>query len=620
MLFLACTATYCSALRPPSVSSFGVSNVGVDNLTVVWGNYFQPAMLLDLRWRKVGEQKWTYGLELQMNVTQHTATGLEEGSRIEFSIQALSLDGEYSEPTLVQGETLAETRATNVRASEVYERSIKVTWKTAKTAGVSQKLYVSWDGGETWRFNTISTDGPMLTGTTAEFFVQSLIPDSGYMFRVDTLSLGSGGAVKSVPSPAVRSLPASPRSLGGLQAIAVTDTSMQVQWKPLTSKDEIGASSVSYIVEVREGVSSAFPDPTPFRVVGLTNLTINGLLRNTAYRIRATAVNDRNLASSSSPALTVTTRGSIPQQPAAPKAEILRGAATGVLVTWASLETNGATGGYQILRYVIHKKRQDEQQFDAGLDVGLSTSYVFTTNLSTNYLYQFAVSASNVLGSSPMSGPSNSVLPPIAPLLAPPRAEVSRDARGSLITLTWAAPAPASNVMAYKVFVRQVAPSSVFDSGYMVYQPIAQFAYLPDHTQFEFKVAALTGVGWTEPSSITTAETRDDSIPTSAAAFFVPTCTLNVTWTPPRRTPVAYRIFRMDIINNVSSTTMIAGSRRWHLVQDCSRGTTFTFSVQVLAREQPGPRSCHFMVCVHACIRVNLRPDLVIWQNRSIQR
>ncbi len=554
----------------------------MDSLTVRWERYLHPALLLDLRWRNVGQHNWTYGLELRSNTTEHTATGLSEGSHMEFSLQALGADGEYSDSVTVQGETLAESRATNVRATEIQDRRVKVSWKPAKTGGGSQKVYVSWDGGLTWRFSTVSDDGPMLKGDAVDFVVQSLLPDSVYMFRVDTLFLGSGGIVKSTPSPIIRSLPGQPRSIDGLLSRTVTDTSIQLIWKSLTLRDEIGSSSVSYIIEVREGSAASFPDPNPFQVNNSTNLTISGLLRNTVYRVRATAVNDRALSSVASPVILVTTNGSRPQQPVEPSAQVIRSGIPGVLVTWKPLETNIATGGFEILRYLVHKKRQDEQAFDAGLDVGTSTSYFFSSNLSTNYMYEFAVSAWNALGSSPLSRASNNVLPPILPLLARPTATVSQDSRGSLITLTWVPPAPASNIMAYKVYVRQVAPASVFDSGNVVYSPTAQFAFLPDNSQFEFKVSALTGLGWSDTSAVTTAETKDDTVPTSVVAVLVPSlCKFNVTWTPPRRKPLNYRVFLIQTQTAVSSTFLVSESSRFYVVSDCNRGAIFTFAVQV---------------------------------------
>lgn len=134
------------------------------------------------------------------------------------------------------------------------------------------------------------------------------------------------------------------------------------------------------------------------------------------------------------------------------------------------------------------------------------------------------------------------------PVPPAPVASVSKDESGSIITLTWTPPPLSSNVMAYKVMMRQVAPASIFDNGLIVGEPTATYRFLPDFTRFEFKVQALTGVGWTPDSSVTIAETGSDDTPTGMfATFTAATCRLDVSWTAPRVAPLQYRLFINDV-------------------------------------------------------------------------
>ena len=345
-------------------------------------------------------------------------------------------------------------------------------------------------------------------------------------------------------------------------------------------KGQIGANSVVYRIEVRER-DAPFPDPGPFVVEGVDTFQVNGLLRNTLHRIRITAINDAGVESPPSDVLLVTTQGAVPLAPLAPTVVLV---SEGLQVSWPILSTNRQTGGFPITEYLVHRKREDEMTFDAGVSAGLETTFLISTGLTANYRYEIAVSAVNFAGSSPLSPPSPPTLPPEGPVPPAPVANVSRDESGSIITLTWTPPPLSTNVMAYKVMMRQVAPASIFDSGLIVGEPTATYRFLPDFTRFEFKVQALTGVGWTADSSVTVAETGSDDTPTGAAATFsAATCRLDVSWTAPRVAPVNYRLFINDVNDPSNSySRQTAGLETLMVINDCLRGATFTFSVQAL--------------------------------------
>ena len=444
------------AQPPQAVESFDVGTFMDDRMTATWASYSDvTAQLLDLRWRVVGDVAWLGGVELEKtDPPAYTVTGLLEGTQYEFSIQAMGTDQRgYSLAATALGETLFGTQATNVRASSVGERRVTVSWSLATSPTVvSQKVYVSWDGGLTYRFNTAIDQGPLLGNTITSLEVPSLTPMSDYHFLVETLFVGAGGAIRSRPSSIISTLPAAPAKVANVQALYVQTTSLQLFWGSLVGRDDIGADVVSYSIEVREG-DAPFPDPGPFVLQGANTFQVNGLLRNQEYRIRITALNEKSLASIPSDVVVVTTLSDNPLPPGEPSVQVT---AEGLLVTWAPLVTNQQTGGNPITRYTVHRRREDELVFDVGVDAGVQTSLLITQGLTPNYLYEIAISATTVQGTSRLSPPSKPTLPPQGPVLLKPTAAVSRDADGSVITLSWTPPMLSSNVIAYRSYMREV--------------------------------------------------------------------------------------------------------------------------------------------------------------------
>ena len=212
ILFLAGLAGVMGS-PPPPVSNFDCGGFTDDRIIATWDSYNASAQLLDLRWRYAGTATWLGGVELNTTDTpSYTMNGLDIGTQYELSIQALGLNGAgYSSARNVLGETLFGTRATNVRPTTITERTVTVQWSLATSADVvSQKVYVSWDRGETYRFNTVVDQGPLLGKTVTELLIPSLEPLTDYMFVVETLFVGAGGAIRSLPSRLTTTLGAAP--------------------------------------------------------------------------------------------------------------------------------------------------------------------------------------------------------------------------------------------------------------------------------------------------------------------------------------------------------------------------------------------------------------------------
>lgn len=249
--------------------------------------------------------------------------------------------------------------------------------------------------------------------------------------------------------------------------------------------------------------------------------------------------------------------------------------------------TNLATGGLPIDSFTFYTKREDEVGFDSGLNIGNVLSYE-VLNLTANFRYEFAVSAVNAVGTGARGEGTEKAMPPEPPAMQAPTLRVIDDGQTSVIEVSWIPPELAKNVVNYRVFLRQVVPFTVMDSGTVVAATERKFRFenLPDGTRFEVKVAAETSLGLSNISAASFIETRSDTIPTGVRGAVdvtgTTTCELNVTWTKPRLPVSEFRVFYTIFSIDGAEAVLTGSQRSFFVLPSCIRGALYTFYVQAV--------------------------------------
>jgi len=198
-------------------------------------------------------------------------------------LQLRAMDGSTREELGAVAETLSTARATNVRAVAVGTGDVSIEWEAVESAEMlSQKLYVSADGGATWGFNEATSEGPLRAPSARSERIYSLLPLTSYVFRVDSLFEGAQGAAPSLSSAPVTTLPAAPATPFGLRALNRTSTSAVLSWEPLTGAMQTGANTVAYAVEWGDDPEGPFSDA--ISIYAGSSVQVFGLLRGAPYR------------------------------------------------------------------------------------------------------------------------------------------------------------------------------------------------------------------------------------------------------------------------------------------------------------------------------------------------
>eukprot|EP00961_Rhodomonas_salina_P095956 1290337-Rhodomonas_salina.8 len=111
-----------------------IGNFEFDRMTVAWQSAETDSRVsLDIRWKVDGEEDWATGIEVPITDLRYVVPALIPSTRYAFSFRTRSAPPllEYGPEALAVAETLSETRATNIRASEIGARSVRLVWERA---------------------------------------------------------------------------------------------------------------------------------------------------------------------------------------------------------------------------------------------------------------------------------------------------------------------------------------------------------------------------------------------------------------------------------------------------------------------------------------------------------
>jgi len=400
------------------------------------------------------------------NATSTIVTGLTNGTAYRFAVTATNPRG-TSDPSALSSSVTPQPVVPSAPlgiAAVAGNKQATINWNAPAT-----------DGGSPITSYTVTSNPGAKTATVGGSARTATLTDltngTTYTFTV-TATNGVGTGPASVPSSAVtpRSVPGAPTNV----TATAGNTSATVSW---TAPDDNGGAPVtSYVV-------TSSPDGKTATVGGsTTSATVTGLTNGTAYTFTVKALNDAGAGPSSLPSAAVTPNHTVPGAPSGVVATPGNKQAT---VSWTAPAEDG---GNAITSYTVTSDPGGKT-----VTVDGSTTSADVTGLANGTAYTFTVKATNALGTSAASAPSNAVTP--ASLPGAPTNVVATGGNGEA-TVTWTPPADGggSPITAYNV------TSSPGGNTVTVTGTTATVTGLTNGTAYTFTVNATNGQG-TGPDS-----------------------------------------------------------------------------------------------------------------------
>lgn len=388
-----------------------------------------------------------------------TLTGLQNGVEVSFVVRAVNAVG--------PGDFSAQSAA--VIPDEPPGRPAPPT----VTAG-DGRLIVSWtppanDGSPISNYVLrISGGDARDVGAGTSFTWEGLTNGTNYTFEVQAVNRQGPGEFSAPSNPEhPYTIPGAPSGVNGVRQ----NGAAQITW---TAPDNGGDPIDYYEIEHDQGGTNTTSG---------TSLTWSQLTNGQTYRFRARAHNRAGLGPWSDYSAGVVPCGE-PTQPPQPHAVRADGAAT---ITWSAPDAQGcAINGYTI-------RASSGQSISAG---GGATSATFS-GLSNGTSYTFTVVATNEVGPSVASPPSNAVVPaglPPATSITAARPDVRK------VAVQWSASSANGGLDFH--YELQANGSTTYTGGDTSYTFAAA-----DSTTYNFRVRACNDVGcsaWSAAKSATT--------------------------------------------------------------------------------------------------------------------
>ena len=308
-----------------------------------------------------------------------TVNGLTNGTPYTFTVTATNAKGAGA----ASAASTAVTPAAGVPGAPT---------GVSATAG-NASATVSWtapanDGGSSIVSYTATSlpGGFTCTSATSPCTVSGLTNGTAYTFTV-TATNGTGTGSASAPSTAVTpaTVPGAPT---GVSATA-GNASASVSWTAPASNG--GSAITGYTVTSSPGALTCTSATSPCTVHGLTN--------GTPYTFTVTATNAKGTGAASAASTAVTPQASAPGAPTGVTATAGNASAS---ITW----TPGPTGGSPILTYTVSSTPSS-----TGCTVSAPATTCTVSGLTNGTSYTFRVTATNTIGTGPLSSASSPVTP-----------------------------------------------------------------------------------------------------------------------------------------------------------------------------------------------------------------
>ena len=406
-------------------------------------------------------------------VTTVVVTGLTNGTAYTFTVVATSAAG---------------TSAPSAPSNSVTPTGVTAPTEplaVAATAGNGQAT-ASWappasDGGSPITSYTVTSSPDGLTattldGATASAVVTGLTNGTAYTFTVIATN-AVGDSISSAPS--VEVTPAAPTVSDPPTNVAATagDAEATVTWTPPASD---GGSPITWytVTSSPDGLTATTLDGTT------TNAVVTALTNGTAYTFTVVATNALGDSAGSAPSLEVTPGPTTVPDP--PSTVLALAGDAEATVSWTAPASDG---GSPITSYTVTPSPGGL----TAITLDGSTTNAVVATLANGTAYTFTVVATNALGDSNASAPSNSVTPLAATVPGAPTGAIAV-AGDTAATVSWVAPASdgGSPITSYTVISSPDAISATTLDGATT---SATVAGLTNGTAYTFTVVATNALG-----------------------------------------------------------------------------------------------------------------------------
>lgn len=403
----ATTAVTPIAYTVPDAPTNLVVNVGYNSASLYWTGptYLGGTAITGY----VAEYSINNGVSwVQSNSIASTArtlawSGLAGGTSHQFRVKAVNAIGTGAASSAVTAIPVAITAPSSPQAFSGYisGTSAFLSWGAALSTGGSDitgyTVWVSTNAGATW--TAVTTTAPTIRTAT----ITNLVNGTSYMFRATANNaIGASAPSNSIAlAPKVSGAPNPPSTVSA----TVNTTKVVVTWAAVVAT---AAPVTDYIVEYSLANSTTW-SVWPDGVSTATTATITGLTPDIAVSVRIKAVNSFG-PSPASAIVTVTPRSSV-TAPLAPTGAQAASGDTRAAVRWLTPANNG---GSIITSYTVTSS-------PGGFTCTTATNACVVTGLTNGVAYTFTVTATNAVGTSPASLPTNEIIPVtggIAPVTA----------------------------------------------------------------------------------------------------------------------------------------------------------------------------------------------------------
>jgi fibronectin type 3 domain-containing protein len=436
---------------------------------------------------------------------------------------------------------------------------------------------VSWtapssDGGSPISSYTVTSSSDqsiMVSDSETSAVVSGLIDGDSYTFTVVATN-GVGDSLPSSPSAPVTPEPAAtvPGAPTGVSAVP-GDGQATVSWTAPSS----GSPISSYIVTSSSDQSISVLGPE-------TSVVVSGLTDGDSYTFTVVAINAVGDSLPSSPSAPVIPEpaATVPGAPTGVSAVPGDGQAT---VSWTAPSSDG---GNPISSYTVTSSSDQSTTDQSTTVLGSATSAVVSA-LIDGASYTFTVVATNGVGDSPASGPSNLVTPAAVPGAPTGVSAIAGDGQA---TVSWTAPSSdgGSPIISYTVTSSSDQSIMVSDS-----ETSAVVSGLIDGDSYTFTVVATNGVG-DSPASSPSNSVIPATVPgaPSGVSATAGDGEATVDWTAPS-SDGGSPISSYTVTSSSDQSTTVSGSSSAAVVSGLKNGHSYTFTVVATNGMGDGPAS-----------------------------
>ena len=324
----------------------------------------------------------------------------------------------------------------DVFAFDAYNTRAKIGGYGIPANYLAPILAASTETGLPWALTELGSDIPAGTSPAeraawAHGVAVAAAADSRFLFADwwDVLSnTGRDYTLDSAAALAWNNGPATAPAAPAAVSVTAGPASAAVSWTPPAD----GGSPITGYTATATNASTGATTTTPASA-SATSVTVTGLTNLQSYTISLTATNTVGTSPPSAPALVVPgTVATVPDAPTIPTATPGNTTAT---LAWTAPASNG---GSTITGYTITAVNTTTNTAAGTMTVGAAATDGTVTGLTNGQTYTLRVVATNALGDSPASAPSN----PITPASLPGAPAIGTATPGNATaSVTWTAPA-----------------------------------------------------------------------------------------------------------------------------------------------------------------------------------